>query len=110
MLEVAYHVLQLGTERLVFKLRGNFDFFGAGLRPYDKRFIRFDPRLVFAQFPERFVRLVLIVPERGIRGYLFEIVDFLRTLIEVKDTPVAVPGAPVLPAAFLFAVRTWLVS
>jgi hypothetical protein len=65
---------------------------------------------MFVQLLEDFVGLLLVVPECRIGADFFKIVDLLLACIDVKDTPVTVPGVPRWPAVFLFAVRTCAVS
>jgi len=48
---------------------------------------------MLVQLLEDFVGLLLVVPECGIGGYFFKIVDFFFTFIDVKDTPVTDSGA-----------------
>lgn len=61
---------------------------------------------MLVEFLQNFIGLQLVIPECRVGGYFFEIVDLFFTFIDVKDTPVTVPGVPVWPAVVLFAVRT----
>jgi len=50
----------------------------------------------------------LVVPENGVVGNFFKVIDFFFTFIDVKDTPVTVLGDDESPAVFLFVVQTLL--
>jgi hypothetical protein len=98
--------VEVGNERLVFKLAGDFDLLGGVLRPGADAVELLRPGFVILDLLEQGVGRFLVVPEIGCRRDLFQVAYFFLALIDVKDTPVTGSGGARWRAGGLFRRQT----
>jgi hypothetical protein len=79
-------------ERFVLEFDGYDDLFGGVVCLCFDAFVSLCPGLVFVELLEYGVRGLLVVPEIGRSSDFLEVAYLLFAFIDVKDTPVTVPG------------------